>query len=115
MTEATAWIARHRLAAPIALGFVSGLVAGPLFLGSIVPGYLVGRAGLGRGRPILGLFAGFVIYATWMVNGMVTSGCPSCVDAIIVLPGVFLFLLLPFALGHWLGRRSWRAGVRGNG
>jgi hypothetical protein len=105
----TAWIVRHRVAAPMGLGFASGLVAGPLWLGSAVPGYLVGRAGLGAALPVGGLIAGFVCTAAWLVNGMVTSGCPSCIDALIVLPWVFPFLLVPFGVGYWLGKRSYRA------
>src|SRR4051812_29432659 len=111
----TAWIVRHRVAAPIGLGFVSGLLFGPLWIGSVVPGYLVGRTGLGRALPIVGLFAGFASSAAWLVNGMVTSGCPSCIDAVIVLPWTFLFLLAPYATGYWLGKRSFRGSEAGRG
>jgi hypothetical protein len=109
----TEWIVRHRVAAPIGLGFASGLVFGPLWLGTVVPGYLVGRAGLGRALPVVGLLAGFVCSAAWLVNGMVTSGCPSCIDAVIVLPWTFLFLLPPYAVGYWLGKRSYRVRAAG--
>jgi hypothetical protein len=105
----TAWIVRHRVAAPLGLGFGSGLTFGPFLLGSAIPGYLVGRAGLGGARSVLGLFGGFICYAAWLVNAMVASGCPSCIDAVIVLPWTFLFLLIPFAVGYWLGRRSYRS------
>src|SRR4051794_11853610 len=104
----TGWILRHRVAAPLALGFPSGIGFGPLFLGSSVAGYLVGRAGLGRRNLALGLCLGFFCGATWLVNGMVASGCPSCVDAVIVLPEVLVFLLVPLAIGHAMGRRSLR-------
>jgi hypothetical protein len=61
----------------------------------------------------VGLLAGFVCYATWLVGGAVTSGCPSCIDAVIVLPWVFLVLLVPFVVGYWLGRRSYRVRAAG--
>ena len=107
----TSWIVRHRVAAPVGLGFASGLVAGPLWFGTAIPGYLVGRAGLGRGLPVMGLLAGFACFAAWLVTGMVNSGCPSCIEALIVVPWAVPFLLAPFAFGYWLGKRSHRLRV----
>lgn len=102
----TVWIVRHRVAVPLGLGLASGALMGPMALGTAIPGYVVGRAGAGRGLAIVGLFVGFVCSGVWLVTSMVAQGCPSCIDALIVLPWIFPIMLGPFAVGYWLGRRS---------
>jgi len=54
------------------------------------------------------LLAGFVVTLAWLVGQMVSSGCPSCVDALIFAPPTFGILLVPLAVGYWFGRRSHR-------
>ncbi len=97
-------IARHRFAAPAILGVLSGLLFGPMFFGSAIPGYLVGKAGTGARICAAGLFFGFAVTTVGMVNAMVASGCPSCVDALIVAPYASVFLLVPFGIGRLVGR-----------
>ena len=90
-------------------GLASGLTAGPLIFGSAFAGYRVGRGGRGGGGLLLaavGLLAGFVVTLAWLVSQMVSSGCPSCVDALIIAPPTFGILLVPLAVGYWFGRRS---------
>jgi hypothetical protein len=54
------------------------------------------------------MLVGFSITLTLLVLSMVNSGCPSCVDGLIVAPGTFVFLLVPLTFGYWLSRRSTR-------
>jgi hypothetical protein len=101
-------IVRHRLAAPAILGVLSGLLFGPVLLGAAVPGYLVGKAGAGKWICAAGLFVGFAVTTVGMVNAMVGSGCPSCVDAMIMAPVAYVFLLIPFGIGCLLGQAAAR-------
>ena len=101
-------IASHRLVAPAVLGAVSGLLLGPLVVGAAIPGYLVGRAGASASIATAGLLVGFTVTVVGMVNAMVASGCPSCVDAFIAAPATVLFLLIPYGIGLRLGRSAAR-------
>jgi hypothetical protein len=109
--QAATWPSRHSRVVAFGWGLFSGYTFGPLIVGSAVVGYLIGKSGGGR-RTLaiasLGMLAGFAITMTFLVTSMVNSGCPSCVDALIVAPGAFLFLLAPLAFGYWLSRRSTR-------
>ena len=110
MPFAAAWVARHRFLAPIGVGLVSGALGGPLMVGAVIPGYLVGRAGGGTervGLAALAMVAGLVILFTAAIAGS-SATCPSCVDMVIISPFVGLFLLIPFGLGRWLGERAYR-------
>ncbi|MEO5940634.1 MAG: hypothetical protein ABIQ76_07080 [Candidatus Limnocylindrales bacterium] len=93
-----------------AWGLVSGALLGPLLIGAAFAGYRVGYTGRGFGGfaiTALGLLAGSAVAMVLLINGAVKSGCPSCVDAFIVAPAAFFFLLGPLAIGYWLGRRSY--------
>ena len=109
------WVARHRFAGPLTWGLASGMTFGPLFLGSFLPGWAMGLAGGGAQRvclSIAGMFAGFAL-VVGLVIGSSLETCPSCVDAVIVAPFSFIFLLLPYGIGYWFGlrrHRHWEAG-----
>ena len=103
--------ADRRIAAAFAWGMVSRLLAGPMYLGSLVPGYLVGRTGLGK--PALasvcgGFLVGITATMVFMISSMVSSGCPSCIDASIVAPFAVVLFIPPLAIGFWLGQRGHR-------
>ena len=109
------WVARHRFAGPLTWGLASGLTGGPLFFGSFLPGWAMGLAGGGAQRVWLsigGMFAGFALVVGFVIVSSMDT-CPSCVDAVIVAPFSFIFLLLPYAVGYWFGlrrRRRWESG-----
>jgi hypothetical protein len=107
--------ARHGMAAPLVLGVASGLVFGPMWIGTAVPGYVVGRTNSGAKACAAGLFIGFAFTMFWLVKSMVDSGCPSCVDAVLVAPYTYLLLLVPFAVGRFLGQRAGRRFAALNG
>jgi hypothetical protein len=107
--------ARHRFVGPLGLGLAAGLTGGGFFIGSSVSGYIVGRAGVGTAGLLLsagGLLGGLAVVVALGVNSAVSSGCPSCVDALIALPGALMLFLVPFAIGYWLGRRAQRRAQR---
>jgi hypothetical protein len=109
--QAATWPSRHSRVVAFGWGLFSGYTFGPLIVGSAVVGYLIGKSGGGRRNlaiASLGMLVGFSITMTFLVTSMVNSGCPSCMDALIVAPGAFLFLLGPLAFGYWLSRRSTR-------
>ncbi|HEX5012838.1 MAG TPA: hypothetical protein VFV72_01675 [Candidatus Limnocylindrales bacterium] len=102
---------RHRIALPFALGFASGITGGGVLLGGVVLGYVVGRSGLGAAGAAVGAIGsilGSTILFAWLVWGMVSSGCPSCIDAVIFGWMVPLFYAVPFLIGCGIG--SWRYG-----
>ena len=98
-------LGQHRVAAPAILGVLSGLLYGPVLIGAVVPGYLVGKAGAGKSICAAAMLVGFAMTTVGMVNAMVGSGCPSCVDAMIMAPFAYVFLLVPFGVGCLLGSR----------
>lgn len=49
------------------------------------------------------------------VDGMVSSGCPSCTDALIIAPFVAAMLVALLALGVGVGRWSYRRGLTRTG
>jgi hypothetical protein len=102
-------IGRHRVLAPFALGFASGLTASGYVLGGVIAGYLVGRSSAGsRGRLIgsVGSVIGTASFMTWLIASMVNNGCPSCIDAVIVGWIVPFMFLVPFLIGCAIG--AWR-------
>jgi len=103
--EAT-WLQRHSRSGPFALGFGFGIAAASLVVGLAVPGYIVGRAGLPRTAAGVGIVTGFAGFLAWLVVGLASVGCPSCGDGIVAFPILVPFLLLPFQVGYWLGRRA---------
>jgi hypothetical protein len=103
-------VSDHPTVAPIGLGFLSGATAGPLLVGAVAAGWLVGRAGIGRSGSALstGAFAvGMVTTFVRLVQGSLPR-CPSCVDAYLVAPFVLPLFVAPFVIGMWIGRRTSR-------
>jgi len=110
-TQLPAGRADRRLPAAFAWGMVSGLLAGPMFFGSLVTGYFVGRTGLAK--PALACVSGGFLVGTativFMISSMVSGGCPSCIDSAIVAPFALALFLPPLAIGFWAGSRSTRS------
>jgi hypothetical protein len=79
-------------------------------IGGALPGYMVGRSGVGLWLTVGGFVGGITVLATAAIMSSVNS-CPSCVDALIVLPAVIPIYLIPFAIGYWWGRRARRRAV----
>ena len=95
----------HPIAAPLAWGLGSGLTLGPMLVGGTLAGYIVGRAGVGRGLSILACAGGSVLSTILIIQSMLPT-CPSCVDAYLVAPATIPILLIPFLIGVWLGGRA---------
>ncbi len=111
MARAARWTARRRFVGPLSWGILSGVTLGPIVFGAAIPGYVIGRAGGGRERVLLwigGMLLGLLLLAGWIISSSANSTCPSCVDSVIILPFTSLYLLIPYGVGHWLGRRAWR-------
>ena len=109
--RAVQWTARRRFVGPLSWGLLSGLTLGPLVFGAAIPGYIIGRAGGGRERVLLwigGLLLGITLLIGWIIASSANSACHSCVDSVIILPFASIYLLIPYGIGHWLGRRAWR-------
>jgi hypothetical protein len=135
--RASRWTARHRLVGPFGLGLAAGvallapfvvasaadnsavgtfasLTLIALYIGTSVPGYLLGLAGV-RGVGLL-LYAGGLL--TPLVVALVvrstpsraSADCPSCAAEVLALmwPFVLAMLLAPFAIGYVRGRRAQR-------
>jgi hypothetical protein len=104
-------LARHPVGGPLVLGLLSGLLAvATASIGGALPGYMVGRSGVGLWLTVGGFVGGITVLATAAIMSSVNS-CPSCVDALIVLPAVIPIYLIPFAIGYWWGRRARRRAV----
>jgi len=100
------WLVRRSRPTSFVIGLVSGLATALLFVGLIVPGYVVGRTGLPRRPAVIGVIAGFGLFMGWAFVGMALAGCPSCADGIVGLPILIPVLLIPFQIGYWFARRS---------
>ena len=106
-------LARHPVGGPLVLGLLSGLLAvATASIGGALPGYMVGRSGVGLWLTVGGFVGGITVLVTAdpAIMSLVKS-CPSCVDALIGLPAVILIYLIPFAIGYWWGRRARRRAV----
>ena len=86
----------------------SGLLLGPLWVGAAVVGFFIGRAGGSYRAAALGSLLGGVAITVFMVKAMVSSGCPSCVDALIVAPFTILVLVGTLGVGYAVGRAAGR-------
>ncbi len=111
MARAIQWTARRRFAGPLSWGLLSGLTLGPLLFGAAIPGYVIGRAGGGRERVLLwivGMLLGITLLIGWIIASSANPTCHSCVDSVIILPFTSMYVVIPYGVGHWLGRRAWR-------
>jgi hypothetical protein len=94
----------------MALAVALGLPSVALYVGTSVPGYIVGRAGVGRAGLLLsvgGLIAPFaleVVLLAFTSLGMKSSG----IAMLLGLPVVVVVWLTPFAIGYRRGRRAER-------
>ena len=99
---------RQSTASDFTWGLLSGLTLGPMWIGTGVLGFFVGRRGPGGLlTAAFGLFIGFMAIVALIVGGS-SQSCPSCIDALIVAPFTFVMLLPVLLVGHWLGIRSYR-------
>jgi hypothetical protein len=106
--RAAGWTARHPRAGPFAWGLTAAAAGLFTLIGSSVPGYIVGRAGVGRAGLVLSACAfviGFEIVVALEIS-RAASSCPSCADALILAPVGSLLFLIPFVIGYWLGNRA---------
>lgn len=135
--RAAGWTVGHRLLGPLGFGLAAGgallvpfavasavgngvvgaiasLALISLYVGTSVPGYLLGLAGAGRASLLLaacGLLASVVlaviVASAQLLSGLSGSDCPSCADGLVFeLPFILALLLGPLAVGYRLGRRA---------
>jgi hypothetical protein len=102
-------LARHPVGGPLVLGLLSGLLAVATVIGGALPGYMVGRSGVGLWLTVGGFVGGITVLVT--ADPAIISGAGLHVDALIGLPAVILIYLIPFAIGYWWGRRARRRAV----
>jgi hypothetical protein len=102
------------IAGATGLGLVLSIY--PLYGAVSVPGYVLGRAGVGRSGLLL--FVGALVTPVAIALAVaVTSLPPSTSPPFVLLLNTYLItslslsLLIPFAIGHWRGRRARRRAI----
>jgi uncharacterized RDD family membrane protein YckC len=91
------------------VGVLASLTLIALYVGTSVPGYIVGLAGVG-GAALL-LYAGGVLSPlaiALVVRSSPGTDCPSCAADVLGLmwPFILAMLLTPFVIGYWRGSRT---------
>jgi hypothetical protein len=99
-------LGRHRVIVPFILGMFSGVTLAGLIVWGAMAGFLIGRSpAAGRGVVIgsLGSIVSSSVMFAWLALSMVSSDCPSCVDAAIFGWMVTFLTLVPFLIGGGIG------------